>query len=240
MTFNKRNRWRFTDKVDQVINGVKWPVAAITVFFLPSSFQACWPAIQSFMRSGNFMPFLIGIACFLLVKKMIRRTPLWTLLWVFEHESIHLLFGLLCLKLPNRWSVTRKGGCVGFDRGFNWMITLAPYVFPLIPFLAFVCFQLLTTCVELDAWMLPAVMGFATAMHVAFTWVESHRRQPDIKRLGAVFSLLVVPTMHCVFLGIVLALSSSSATRPFESIATQLMHIGLDGLQAWGAMNSDG
>jgi hypothetical protein len=180
------------------------------------------------------VPFLAGIAAFFLVEKIMRRTWFWAWLGFLEHETVHMLVGLAFLKIPNRWSVTSRGGHVGFDRGGNWIITISPYVFPLIPFMTFVTLQSLPAFMSLRSWVLPAAMGFSMAMHTSFSWIETHSCQPDIQRVGWLFAILVAPTIHVIFLAVVLILSSSTTfSGAGGPIANLFQRIGQNGFVAW-------
>jgi hypothetical protein len=236
----RKTRCLLSDWLDRLINIFKWPFATIAVFFFPSSVLSCWPSILQLVRSTSLLPFLLGIAAFWLVNKVMRKTSFWAWLGVLEHETVHLLAGLACLKIPNRWRVTSRGGHVGFDRGSNWIITISPYVLPLIPLLTFVSVQSLASFTPLKSWVLPASMGFSMAMHIAFTWMESHYRQPDIQRVGGLFSILVAPTLHVIFVAVVLILSSSSITSAVGPISNLFQQIGQNGLVAWKAFANHG
>lgn len=235
-----RSRGHLSDTLDCLIKLCKWPSAFTAVFFLPSSFLACWPTILQLVRSPSLIPFLLGNFAFLLVNKVMRKTTLWTWLWVLEHETIHLLLGFLCLKIPNRWSVTSQGGYVGFDRGSNWIITISPYVLPLIPLLTFATVQTLSAFMPLKPWVLPASMGFSMAAHVAFTLMESDFRQPDIQRVGGLFSVLVAPTLHLIFVAVLLILSTSSTNSAIRPLSNLFQEIGQNGFVAWKAFTDRG
>lgn len=235
-----KTRCYLSDSVDRLINLFKWPFAVIAVFFFPSSFLACWPSILQLVRSPSLLPFLLGIAAFWLVNKVMRKTSFWGWLGVLEHETVHLLLGLACFKIPNRWRVTSRGGHVGFDRGSNWIITISPYVLPLIPLLTFISVQSLAAFTPLKSWVLPASMGFSMAMHIAFTWMESHYRQPDIQRIGGLFSILVAPTLHVIFVAVVLILSSSSTISAIVPLSNLFQQIGQNGFVAWKSFADHG
>ena len=228
-----RTRCYCSDAIDWLINRFKWPFALAAVFFLPSSLLACWPYVMQLVRSPALLPFLLGIAGFWLVNRVMRRTTLWTWLCVLEHETVHLMIGLLCFTVPNRWRVTSQGGHVGFDRGSNWIITISPYVLPLIPLLTLASVQSLSTFTPLKSWVLPTSMGFSMAMHIAFTWMESEFRQPDIQRVGGLFSILVAPTLHATFVAVVLILSSSSTISAIGPLSNLFQQIGQNGFVAW-------
>ena len=165
---------------------------------------------------------------------------LWTWLWVLEHETVHLLLGLACFKTPKRWRVSSDGGHIGFDRGGNWLITIAPYVFPLIPLLTYSGIQLLSAFVPLNAWVLPASMGFAMAAHIAFTWLESDYRQPDIQRVGGLFTLSVAPTLHSLCVAAILILTTSSSNPDASPLPERVREIGQNGFAAWKLLGDGG
>ena len=229
----RKTRCLASDIVDRLINLCKWPFAFIAVFWFPSSVLACWPSFLALFRSTSLLPFLVGIAGFWLVFKVFRKTTIWAWLFVLEHETVHLLFGFACFKIPKRWHVSSRGGHVGFDRGHNWLITISPYVFPLVPIMTFLCVQTLAAFLPLKSWVLPACMGFSMAVHIAFTWMESHYRQPDIQRVGGLFSILVAPTLHVIFVGVMLILSSSTTIPPLGPVSAFFKRIGQNGLVSW-------
>ena len=226
--------------VDWLINIFKWPFAIIAVFFFPSSVLACWPTMLELLRSNSLFPFLVGVAAFWLLNKVIRQTTIWVWLRVLEHETVHLLFGLACFKIPNRLLVSSRGGHVGFDGPSNWIITFSPYIFPLIPLLTFLSVQSLAAFMPLKSWVIPASMGFSMAMHIAFTWMESHYHQPDILRIGRLFSILAAPTLHVIFLAVVLILSSSSTISATDPILNLFQRIGQNGFVAWKVFGNKG
>jgi|694.fasta_scaffold35260_9 hypothetical protein len=76
-------------------------------------------------------------------------------------------------------------------------------------------------------------MGFAIAAHVAFTWMESEFRQPDIQRVGGLFSILVAPTMHLIFVAVVLILSTAATNSPIQPLSNLFQEIGQNGFVAW-------
>ncbi len=229
-----RIRCFLSDLIDRLVNFFKWPFAFGTVFYLPSALYECWPSVLHLIRSTSLVPFLLGIIVFWFVNKLMRKTWFWQCLAVLEHETVHLVVGLATLKIPNRWRVSSQGGHVGFDRGNNWIITISPYIFPLIPFMTFVTIQTFAAFSPLRSWVLPAAMGFSMAMHLAFTRTESHFQQPDIQRVGWLFALLVGPTLHLIFLAVVLILSSSNTfSGAGGPIANLFQRVGQNGFVAW-------
>jgi len=233
-------RHSLSDSMDFLINALKWPFAVASLFLFPSCLLVCWPCFAQLFRSSSMLPFAIGIIVFWMVNKLLKTTTLWTWLWVLEHETVHLLMGLLCLKVPTRWRVSGAGGHVGFDRGDNWLITIAPYVFPLIPLGTFCLLRIISVFIPLNFYVLPAVMGFSVAAHVAFTWLESDYHQPDIQRVGGLFALLVVPTLHLLFVAAILVLTTSASPSAVRPLVKLFQDITENGYRSWECVISCG
>ena len=50
-----------------------------------------------------------------------------------------------------------------------------------------------------------ALLGITVAYHVTSTWLETHRRQPDLKRVGFPFAIAFIPSANLLAYGIILA-----------------------------------
>jgi len=105
---------------------------------------------------------------------------------VLEHELTHLLFGLLFLKKPKAISASDQGGRTELYGG-NFIITLAPYFFPTLPFMLFLFFPFLD---EKFYNYFFIALGFFTGYHFISNIQEFKFSQPDIKEAGIIFSPL--------------------------------------------------
>ncbi len=77
--------------------------------------------------------FAVGFVLFVVFWRIFKRHL--QVVCTFEHELTHLLFGLVFLKRPHSFVVTRHdGGSVTLSGG-NFLITLAPYFFPTVSYL---------------------------------------------------------------------------------------------------------
>ncbi|MDA7951201.1 MAG: hypothetical protein MPJ24_06900 [Pirellulaceae bacterium] len=229
----------FPGYIDWIINPLKWPIAALSLYFLPACWVTFWTISIESLQTKAILPFSIGIFMFWATNKMLGRTVLWNWLRIFEHEFVHLIFGLACLKKPVRWHVSSREGYIGFNCPSNWLVTISPYIFPLIPV---VCYLLVSTINHFSPlhWMiLPASMGFAVACHVAFTWIESEFTQPDIEKVGSLFAIVVSPSIHLVFMTVALEASMQSKGTLVESTAKVIRQIGSNGFGSNGS-NGDG
>lgn len=85
--------------------------------------------LQAGLHTGA-IAFIVGFVAFAVLWRMFRRR--FELFCTFEHEITHVLFGLLFLKLPRSFKVTRHEGGQVTMLGTNFVITLAPYFFPTV------------------------------------------------------------------------------------------------------------
>jgi hypothetical protein len=112
---------------------------------------------------------------------------------VFEHELTHLVFGLLMFQRPRSFYASDNRGHV-MTEGGNFIDNLAPYYFPTFSYMLLAVFPLL------KAGAYPyfyAVLGFVTGYHLVSNVTEFGFRQSDIRRTGALFSVV-----FCIFAGI--------------------------------------
>ncbi len=127
-----------------------------------------------------------------------RKERFWS---IIEHEMTHALFALLSRKKIHSLSASRDGGRVEIE-GENFMIALSPYFFPL---LAMIVVILKPSILPQYQWILNGVMGFAFMSHLLHMTKEFHPAQPDLRRTGMLFSLIVVVFFNLFFFGVCLA-----------------------------------
>ncbi len=115
---------------------------------------------------------------------------------VFIHELTHLVMGLLFFKKPKRLMASDEGGLVDMYGG-NFVITLAPYFFPLVSFVLVLVAPLLNTAF-LDYYYI--LLGFFTGAHIVSVALQFRPHQPDIRETGLVFSLLFCTAGNIIIL----------------------------------------
>lgn len=145
--------------------------------------------------------FIAGFVAFAVIWRIFRRR--FALFCTFEHEITHVLFGLLFLKLPRSFKVTRHEGGQVTMLGTNFVITLAPYFFPTVSYL------LLPIGFFVGPEYFPvylALLGASIAFHLASTWAEIHWQQTDLHSAGLVFSLFFLPAANVIFHGALVTL----------------------------------
>lgn len=157
-------------------------------------------AASAFPRQ-TLIAFAVGFILFVIFWRIFKRHL--QVVCTFEHELTHLLFGLLFLKRPHSFVVTRHdGGSVALSGG-NFLITLAPYFFPTVSYL------LLPFAYLIPKGAMPifiGLLGASVAFHLASTWAEIHWRQTDLHKVGILFSSIFLPVANLVFYGALAAL----------------------------------
>ncbi len=159
----------------------KWVKAIIAVLLLPICLGATRALSQVLRASGGadtvWVAMLAGAACWLVIFLMLPK-PMWV--YVFGHELTHAL-------------ATSDGGHVVISKN-NFLITLAPYFFPVYVagvVLAFMIGHWIWGWTRHLVWF-HLLVGAAYAFHVTLTWHALRTRQSDITQQGYLFSAAVI------------------------------------------------
>ena len=112
----------------------------------------------------------------------------------FVHETTHLVFALLCLRWPEGLTATRAGGGVFTYRGKkNFLISLAPYFFPV-----FTAFLIAISFVIKGQFL--AIAKYLVVISYAWHLISFARQfklsQNDISETGKLFSCIFVLGMN--------------------------------------------
>jgi hypothetical protein len=120
--------------------------------------------------------------------------------YVIGHELTHALFAMLFGGSVKSFHASDRGGRVTITKS-NFIITLAPYFFPLYTAFALVLYW---TAAAADA---PGVMtdiiiflaGMTFALHLMLTFVFLQTDQNDIREQGAIFSYPLIFLFNIIF-----------------------------------------
>lgn len=117
--------------------------------------------------------------------------PMWV--YVVGHEFTHALWNWAFGGRLKSFKATSKGGYVVITKN-HFLITLAPYFFPLYTVLWMTAVGLFRF---LLGWKLPGGVaefgvGVTYAFHVTLTWHVLQLRQPDLEIEGVFFSAVVI------------------------------------------------
>ncbi len=147
------------------------------------------------------VPFFVGCLFYIVLWIFVfsRRERFWSIL---EHELTHLIFATIFFKRVHSFYASREGDGRVEVEGDNFMIALSPYFFPLLT----VVVLLIKPSVHPDFQFIPnGLLGFTIMFHLVYLLKEFHPAQPDLKKNGMLFSVLVVGFFNIFFLGLCIA-----------------------------------
>jgi len=132
--------------------------------------------------------------------------------YVFAHELTHALWGWLMGARVSGLKVARDRGSVKLSRT-NFLITLAPYFFPLYTILVIGAYYALSIFVEVercDLWWL-GMIGLTWGFHFTFTVTTLLQQQSDVREYGRLFSYTVIYVLNVLGIGLwIVAVTSAS------------------------------
>ena len=178
------------------IDLTKWPIALCLATF--AWFAAGQLAAQFMLLAQHYsvwIPLACGLAGFALswyAWLRSNRTAAW--LTVMEHECTHVLASLATFNGVHRLHAESNGtGHVAGPHSGNWIVLLAPYVFPtslLVP--------ALVVAAAPSRWISYVLFGAALGFHIQTTWTETHAGQTDLRKVGWLATTLLLPACHIV------------------------------------------
>ncbi len=141
--------------------------------------------------------FLAGGLTYLSIHVLFKK-PVFT--YVIGHELTHALFALLFGGSVKSIHASHRGGRVTVTKS-NFIITLAPYFFPLYTSIALILYW---TARAADARgmatdVLIFLSGATFALHLVLTFVFLHTDQNDIREEGAIFSYPLIFLFNIAF-----------------------------------------
>lgn len=180
----------------------KWLKFLFALVLVP----ACLGAVRTLWRllniSGSaetfWVAFVAGAAIWLVIFLMLPK-PMW--IYVVGHELTHAVWTWLFGGKVKKFKVGSKGGHVIVTKN-NFLISLAPYFFPLYAAMVvggFVLGHLIWNWSAFQVWF-HLLLGAAYSFHVTLTGHILRTRQSDITQHGYLFSAVII------FLGNVLVL----------------------------------
>ncbi|MEW5944954.1 MAG: M50 family metallopeptidase [bacterium] len=119
---------------------------------------------------------------------------------VFSHELTHALWSVLFGgQVQEMYVSRRRGGFTRYTKG-NFVVSLAPYFFPLYALVSLGIFFIVQ---ERFQPVLAALCGFSSCFHVLLTIYSIGIGQPDLKKEGTVFSLSFILMMNALILSVI-------------------------------------
>jgi len=126
--------------------------------------------------------------------------------YVVGHELTHALFAILFGGSVKAFHASEKGGQVHLTKS-NFVITLAPYFFPLYTFFALIAIWLAraANATALEPWLV-LVAGATFAFHIVLTAIFLQTDQNDIREHGAFFSYPLIFLFNIILTALLIRL----------------------------------
>lgn len=207
------SRW-----IDTAMAWLKWPAAAWVALSVPRLALVDLDLLRDSLMM-SLAPFWLGMVGYLLVWGGVLRQRVWgSFLPTLLHELTHGLFAVLTfhriLSMRATWS---SGGEIEYTGPGNWLITIAPYFFPLAIVLAVPLLEML----PLEDTVLLVLLGVVFGFESASMWRQVHRHQPDLQRVGVVFTVAFLPGALLWTYGAVLSLVLHGSSGMLRFLQTQ-------------------
>jgi hypothetical protein len=156
--------------------------------------------------------FVLWLIVFLTLPRPVRT-------YVLAHELTHALWGTLMGEKVLGMRVSAQKGSVTLS-GSNFLITLAPYFFPLYTILVIIGYALLALFWEPGDYYLVwlALVGLTWGFHFTFTISSLLQHQTDIKECGHLFSYTIIYLFNILGIGFWIVAVSSPTLEQFVGI----------------------
>lgn len=148
--------------------------------------------------------FCAGVVCYPIFQAFLFR-PLR--IYILGHELTHAFFSILFGGKIKKLKVTKDGGSVNVTKS-NFLVVLAPYFFPLYVFIFvliwYILKQFYNSVLQPYYPGFVFLVGFGLGFHLVFTWYSLRVGQPDVKKTGLIFSMVLIFLGNLVILAILL------------------------------------
>jgi hypothetical protein len=165
------------------------PVCVAITLTLVALIRAAHPASDAFLPP----PVMAFGAGFLLWLILYFTLPPPVRTYVLAHELTHALWGSLMGASISRMKISKERGSVTLSKS-NFLITLAPYFFPLYTIIVIIIYCALSLFYDTSAYHLLwlGLVGFTWSFHFTFTVNALMQSQTDIKEYGYLFSYTII------------------------------------------------
>ena len=176
------------------------------ILFLPTSFVQSAVFYQSLRVlkhfEGDEVYFLYGVILYFLIHTLLFKPAF---LYTLSHETVHAIVSMAFGGKVRAVRVSGKGGETRTTRS-NILVEIAPYFTPLYTLLfclaAFVLVRLFDMKGVQDLFFL--LIGISLTFHVVMTVDFLKTKQPDLMKLGSLFSVELVYVVNLLIIIVVL------------------------------------
>ena len=180
-------------------------------------------------HSASAMPIAVwgllgGFAFWLLLFFTVPR-PVRT--YVLAHELTHALWGFLMGAEVSGLKVSKEKGSVNVSKN-NFVITLAPYFFPLYTMLVLAVYYVLSLfwkVQQYDPWWL-GLVGFTWGFHFTFTVTTLLQKQTDVQQYGYIFSYTLIYCLNVLGIGFwIVGVSPVTLKQMMKLMGNSTVHV---------------
>lgn len=131
--------------------------------------------------------------------------------YILAHELTHALWGSLMGAKVFGLKVSRERGSVTLSKT-NFLVTLAPYFFPLYTVVIILGYYILAIFFEVERyeWCWLAFVGLTWGFHLTFTISTLAQHQSDIRECGYVFSYATIYLLNAIGIALWIVLVSAA------------------------------
>lgn len=155
--------------------------------------------------------------------------------YVLAHELTHVLWASIMGAKVFHMRISRESGSVTLSKS-NFLITLAPYFFPLYTIITIIGYYVLSIFLEVEAYYLYwlALVGLTWGFHFTFTISTLLQHQSDIQECGRLFSLAVVYLLNVLGIGLWVVIVSAATLE--QMVEFMQKNLGLFASLLWNEL----
>lgn len=183
---------------DKLINLCKWPLAIYMLISLPALISSI-----DFFNFKTFKYLAFGAGFFMyFTSRTMMDSSVKTTMQTVAHELTHAFFALLTFHKVSKISIDadNKGGEITFAGEGNWLITIAPYFFPLFAMIYMIIISFLPN--EL---IFNGILGYFLGYHTDTVASQIHEKQTDLPKVGYLFCATFLPGANLWIIGSIMA-----------------------------------
>jgi hypothetical protein len=199
------------------------PVCVAITLTLASLVRAAHPASDAFLPPA-VMAFGAGFLIWLILYFTLPP-PVRT--YVLAHELTHALWGSFMGASISRMKISKERGSVTLSKS-NFLITLAPYFFPLYTIIVIIVYCGLSLFYDTTAYHLLwlGLVGFTWSFHFTFTMSALMQSQTDLKEYGYLFSYTVIYIFNVLGIAIwIIAVTDATFEQLITSFVSHIVVI---------------
>lgn len=190
-----------------VCAAVSLSVAGLLQAIQPSSAGTIPPALWA--MGGGFLGWLV---VYFVLPRPVRT-------YILAHELTHALWGSLMGAKVFGMHISKERGSVTLSKT-NFLVTLAPYFFPLYTVAVILGYYILAIFFEVEThyllWL--ALVGLTWGFHLTFTVSTLAQHQSDIAECGYLFSYTTIYALNALGIAIWIVLVSAATLEQMTAL----------------------